>query len=70
MVESNPGGAEISLDGTSTGKYTPAALEVSAGIHQIALEMEGYKSEKRGLQITGGGKLTLHRDLIQLDHRE
>jgi hypothetical protein len=42
-VSSSPDGAEIYLNGVSTGQYTPAIVEsVPAGTNSITLELSGY----------------------------
>ena len=41
-VSSEPPGGQIFLDGTDTGKVTPAELEVAPGDHTIKVTLEGH----------------------------
>lgn len=41
-VSSEPAGARVFIDGKSSGKKTPAFLQVDAGIVKLALELEGH----------------------------
>jgi eukaryotic-like serine/threonine-protein kinase len=63
QVHSNPAGAEILLDGDSTGKLTPARIEVPIGIHTITLRLDGYKVEKRPFQANEGGTVPIEATL-------
>ncbi|MEM9073782.1 MAG: PEGA domain-containing protein, partial [Myxococcota bacterium] len=52
-IDSQPPGAEVSLDGTPTGQQTPALLEdVSLGTHRVRLTREGYAALVEELSIT------------------
>ena len=43
VVSSTPSGAQVVLDGTSTGKTTPATItSVTAGSHSVKLSLSGY----------------------------
>jgi serine/threonine protein kinase len=63
QVHSNPAGAEILVDGESTGKFTPARIELLTGIHTITLRLEGYKVEKRPVQASEGGTVPVEATL-------
>ena len=63
QVESTPPGAEIWVDGVSTGQRTPARVEISSGIHNIALKLEGYKASRNAIQTSEGGTVNLYPSL-------
>lgn len=59
-VESDPPGAKIFLDGRDTGRTTPATLDnVAAGAHQIRLELEGYQSVTRSVNVPRNQTVTV-----------
>jgi len=62
-VTSNPGNAEIFVDGTSTGRFTPARIEVAAGTHVITLKLTGYRPVKRTVSATEGGTVPITESL-------
>ncbi len=62
-VTSNPGNAEIFVDGTSTGRFTPARIEVSAGTHTITLKLAGYRPIKRTVSASEGGTVPVNESL-------
>lgn len=43
---SNPPYCEIFLNGTSTGKYTPAQLQLKPGSYKIVLKKDGFENSK------------------------
>lgn len=63
QVTSNPGNAEIFVDGTSTGRFTPARIEVSAGTHTITLKLAGYRPTKRTVSASEGGTVPVNESL-------
>jgi eukaryotic-like serine/threonine-protein kinase len=62
-VTSNPKGAEIVIDGTSTGQLSPARVQVTAGSHIVTLRMEGYQPVRRTVQVTEGSTVTVEGTL-------
>ena len=42
VLNSDPGGAEIYIDGRDSGQVTPARITVNAGKHRVALRKEGF----------------------------
>gem|GEM_PF-1714716 len=50
IVESEPGDARILIDGEEAG-LTPSAIEVSVGIHQIAVVKPGYRRWEASVDI-------------------
>ncbi len=45
VVSSTPAGAEITIDGRSTGRLTPAQFAVEKGSHTVLLRKHGYLDE-------------------------
>jgi hypothetical protein len=65
QVNTNPKGAEIILDGTSTGQFTPSRVQVPAGMHTVVLRLNGYQQAKRTVQVSEGGTVTIDESLHQ-----
>src|SRR6266480_2028507 len=65
QVNSVPKGAEIIVDGTSTGKFTPARVEVPSGVHTITLQLNGFQLAKRKFQVSEGGTVLIDEALHQ-----
>ena len=65
QVSSNPKGAEIIVDGNSTGQFTPARVQVPAGLHTITLKLNGYQMAKRPFQVSEGGTVPIEEVLRQ-----
>ncbi len=63
QVDTTPAGAAISVDGTDTGKQSPARVEISAGIHAIALKKNGFVVSRRTVEATEGGTVSVHENL-------
>ena len=63
QVNSNPKGAEIIVDGTSSGQFTPARVQVPAGLHTVTLRLNGFRQAKRTIQVTEGGTVTIDEPL-------
>jgi hypothetical protein len=59
QVSSTPKGAEIIIDGNSSGQFTPARVQVPTGIHNIVLRLNGYQQVKRTIQASEGGTTTI-----------
>jgi eukaryotic-like serine/threonine-protein kinase len=66
QVESTPAGAEIWVDGVSTGQRTPARVEISSGIHNIALKLDGYKPSRNAVQASDGGTVSVSPSLQRI----
>ena len=62
-VHSNPAGAEIFIDGTSTGKFTPSRVELPTGMHTIIIRLNGYQQAKRTVQASEGGTVPVEENL-------
>jgi hypothetical protein len=64
QVNTNPQGAEIIVDGTSTGQFTPARVQVPAGLHTLTLRLNGFQPAKRPVQVSEGGTVTVNESLL------
>jgi hypothetical protein len=60
MVRSDPRGAEIILDGTTTGERTDSIIEASPGHHQVTLVLDGFLDETFSITAIAG-KTTLEQ---------
>ena len=63
QVNSMPKGAEIFVDGTSSGQFTPARLQVPAGMHTITLRLNGFQEAKRRFQVSEGSTVPIDESL-------
>ena len=63
QVNSNPKGAEIIVDGTSSGQFTPTRLQVPAGMHTITLRLNGFQVAKRTFQVNEGSTVQIDEAL-------
>jgi hypothetical protein len=59
QVNSTPKGAEIIVDGNSTGQFTPARVQVPSGIHTVTLRLSGYQPMKRTFQAIEGSTVNV-----------
>ena len=62
LVESEPPEAILSIDGKSLGN-TPFSAEVSAGAHQIGLELDGFEPLLKSVVLAPGSQRSLHFEL-------
>ena len=65
QVNSNPKGAEIILDGNSTGQFTPSRIQVPTGMHTLTLRLNGFQQVKRTFQVSEGGTVPIEETLRQ-----
>ncbi|HEX4544939.1 MAG TPA: PEGA domain-containing protein [Candidatus Acidoferrum sp.] len=65
QINCNPRGAEIFVDGTTTGQFAPARVQVPAGMHTVILRLNGYQQAKRTVQVSEGGTVTIDETLHQ-----
>ena len=63
QVHTSPAGAEIFIDGDSTGKFAPARVELPTGLHTVTLKLDGFQAAKRTVQATEGGTVTITETL-------
>jgi hypothetical protein len=66
QVDSVPTGAEIWVDGASTGQHTPARVEIPSGIHNITMKLEGYRVFRTGVQASEGGTVNVSQNLVKI----
>jgi len=56
-VDSNPPGAQITIDGKKVASLTPLnVIELLPGHHTITISKSGYASETRAIDVTAGSK--------------
>jgi len=63
QVTSIPKGAEIIVDGVSTGQFTPARIQIPSGLRTIILRLSGYQQVKRTVQVSEGGTVPIDETL-------
>ena len=63
QVDSTPSGAEILVDGISTGQFSPARIQIPTGTHTIGLHLKGYELARRGIQASEGGTVNVNATL-------
>jgi eukaryotic-like serine/threonine-protein kinase len=63
QITSNPKGAEIIVDGTSTGQFTPARVQLPAGLHNVILRLAGFQQAKTTVQVSEGGTVPIELSL-------
>ena len=63
QVTSTPPGAEIFVDGNSTGKVTPARVEIPAGTHTLVLKLNGFRPVRRTVSASEGGTVPVNESL-------
>jgi hypothetical protein len=61
-IETNPAGAEVTIDGKSAGQ-TPLSVDVPAGSHKVALHAPGRDTLERSLEVESGTDGVLKLDL-------
>jgi serine/threonine protein kinase len=65
QVETSPKGAEIFVDGQTTGQSTPARVQVPAGLHTVTLRLAGYLQVRRTIQASEGGTVDITNVTLQ-----
>ncbi|MHB8501405.1 MAG: serine/threonine-protein kinase [Candidatus Acidiferrales bacterium] len=63
QVDTTPKGAEIFLDGTTTGQTSPARVQMPAGLHTLIVRLPGYQQVKRTVQASEGGTVSIQETL-------
>ncbi len=53
-IRTAPRGAEILVDGNTTGHVTPARIQLSAGTHTVSLRLNGFTQENRTISVDEG----------------
>jgi serine/threonine protein kinase len=65
QVETTPKGAEIFVDGATTGQTTPARVQVPAGVHTVTVRLAGYLQVRRTFQASEGGTVDITNVTMQ-----
>jgi hypothetical protein len=65
QVETTPKGAEIFVDGSTTGQTTPSRVQVPAGLHTVTVRLAGYQQVRRTIQATEGGTVNITNVTLQ-----
>jgi len=65
QVETTPKGAEIFVDGETTGQMTPGRVQVPAGMHTVTVKLNGYQPARRTFQATEGGTVHITNVTLQ-----
>ncbi|HTB91939.1 MAG TPA: protein kinase [Candidatus Sulfotelmatobacter sp.] len=63
QVDTIPAGAEILVDGVSTGQFSPARVQIPSGTHTIGLRLKGYDFARRGIEASEGGTVNVSATL-------
>ncbi len=69
-VVSSPEGAAIRLDGTDTGKVTPADVEAPAGEHDVVVGLAGYEDASEHLVLHGAERREVSVTLVEASPAE
>ena len=65
IVNSNPAGADIKINGKFVGS-TPSAVGLEHGEHTIIIEKSGFRSWQRTISVGSGGNVTVDATLEKL----
>ncbi|MBW2278455.1 MAG: PEGA domain-containing protein [Deltaproteobacteria bacterium] len=58
-ITTEPAGAGIVLDGDTTGKTTPATLDVGPGTHEVVLNVDGFEPLAKQVKVKTGEQAEL-----------
>ncbi len=67
-VNSDPQGAEIYVDGQSSGKYTPDTLQMEPGTHQITVDKNGFKPYDFDVEVQADSFI-VHETALEIQQR-
>ncbi|MBV9436522.1 MAG: serine/threonine protein kinase, partial [Acidobacteria bacterium] len=56
-VNSSPPGAQIEVDGNSSGKTTPAQLQLPRGQHSVSVRLNGFMPASASFRVKGGEEI-------------
>lgn len=54
QVHTQPEGARVFVDGVRARDLTPLEIEVSPGSHELRIELDGYRTETRAVELSAG----------------
>ncbi len=63
ILSTNPSGAKVSIDGKSLRRKTPYRSTVQAGLHDVSLARDGYRTWQKRVQVLATG-VTLWEDIL------
>jgi hypothetical protein len=67
VLEAKPDGAEVRVDGRVVGKSPlTRPIQVAAGPHLIEVMLDGYRSQRRKVEVVGQGRVQLQLELRSL----
>lgn len=69
-VMTAPSGAAITVDGQSTGRVTPADIEMTPGDHAVSVSLSHYDTARQSITTTFGARQELHLTLNQTPARQ
>jgi hypothetical protein len=69
VLETDPPGAEISIDKAPRQERTPASLLLGVGVHEVTVSGPGYKSLRRPVEILPGQQAPLFLVLTPVAQR-
>jgi PEGA domain-containing protein len=69
VIETNPPGATVEVDGGSLGGWTPATFELAAGPHQVRITLEGYQPIARAVRLEPNQTLSFREHLRRAQAR-
>jgi hypothetical protein len=64
IVTSSPSGANVYLDGKSSGTTPLTITNVNPGTHTILLTMQGYSDTSKTVEVTAGSQNQVSVDLV------
>lgn len=64
-VATTPAGASITVDGRSISGTSPLSIEIPAGMHTLAVRLDGYAPEARSLEARFGRAVIVSLDLTR-----
>ncbi len=63
MVRTQPRGAEILVDGSTTGQFTPARVQMTSGTHSVTLQLPGFSPVTRKVAVDEGQTVQVFEEL-------
>ena len=64
-VSTKPAGAKVSLNGKSSSSPTPVTIETKVGHYKILIEMDGYQSIQREVDVEKGKQTGIDETLVR-----
>jgi len=67
-IKTEPKGAQISINGKTLDKTTPAAIQVEAGNYDVVLTKDGYKEVRTSVSVSAQDKTKIKETLEKSSH--